>query len=125
MDSASKAKDRLAKLERGEAVEGGLGRSSITDVDSILKSIGWTAADIKHSQVMDELGRYGLADEFIEEQVARLHPKNTEVDTRRRARRLLQAVKLLTQDAEAARGSLNLAEVLQEPERMLSRRNRL
>jgi hypothetical protein len=84
-EAAAKAKERLVLLERGEAVSGGVSRA---DVGALLKSAGWTAADIKHALVLAELERLGLADAFIREEAARLHPVRN-ASTRRRARQLL------------------------------------
>jgi hypothetical protein len=53
---AAQAKERIARIERGEAVDGGLGRPmTYDDMASILKKAGWSDADIKHCEDMGEL----------------------------------------------------------------------
>jgi hypothetical protein len=53
---ADEAKGRIAKIERGETVEGGLGRPwNYADSVRILKAAGWTQADIKHALLLGQL----------------------------------------------------------------------
>ena len=62
---ADTAKERLAKIERGEDVQGGLGKP--IDVDEILRSAGWTAADFRHAETISELDKLGAFEEFLAE----------------------------------------------------------
>jgi hypothetical protein len=54
------AQERVAAIERGEAVAGGLGKPMTAD-DTIraLKAAGWTDADIDHMRVVTRLSRLG------------------------------------------------------------------
>jgi len=47
------AKDRLARLARGESVTGGLGKKF--DVDAAMKAAGWTPGDFRRSRLLSSL----------------------------------------------------------------------
>jgi hypothetical protein len=55
-ENAAKAKDRIARLERGETVEGGLGKPmTAEDAERICRAAGMTASDLRHAQVLAAL----------------------------------------------------------------------
>jgi hypothetical protein len=64
--NADRAKERLAKIERGEDVPGGLGKP--VDLEAVLLNAGFTKRDLERfrraSDFHDELERLGLEDEF-------------------------------------------------------------
>jgi hypothetical protein len=54
----STARDRIARLNNGEAVAGGLGKPvSYEDFLAILRDAGWTKRDFRHSRLMGTLNR--------------------------------------------------------------------
>jgi len=61
---AAEAKARIAKLENGEAVQGGLGAP--VDADIIARQAGWTESDIQHAVRVAELGNLGLFDDYLD-----------------------------------------------------------
>jgi hypothetical protein len=61
------AKERLAKIDRGEEVSGGLGKAM--SVEDNLRAAGWATADIEHCRVLATLKEVAWA-EFL----AALHP---------------------------------------------------
>jgi hypothetical protein len=63
--SADAARERLAKIHRGEEVSGGLGKP--ISFEDILRSAGYTAADFRHLRVVAELGEIGAFEEYIAE----------------------------------------------------------
>jgi hypothetical protein len=59
-DNAAAAKDRVERIERGEDVQGGLGKPMRReDFIKLLRQWGWTTADIKHLQVTAAIGERG------------------------------------------------------------------
>lgn len=50
---ATEAKDRIARIERGEDVQGGLGKP--LDVLKVLREAGWTEAQIRDAQLLASL----------------------------------------------------------------------
>jgi hypothetical protein len=57
------AKDRLARIDRGEEVAGGLGKPA--SFHDILRAAGWTTADIQHCRVVKELSKAGSFEEYV------------------------------------------------------------
>lgn len=57
------AKERIAKLRRGEDVPGGLGRPMTQK--QWLAAIGWTDKDLRNSRVLQDLYKIGAWDEAI------------------------------------------------------------
>jgi hypothetical protein len=55
--NAHSAKDRVARIQRGENVEGGYGKPA--DFHSVLREAGFTAADIRRCQAVAEISRRG------------------------------------------------------------------
>jgi hypothetical protein len=53
-DRAAAAKDRIARIERGEAVAGGLGKPAIKD---LAKTLGLSRSEFRHMQRLAELGK--------------------------------------------------------------------
>jgi hypothetical protein len=52
--------NEIAAIERGEVVDGGLGKPmTADDIIRILKAAGWTDADIDHARVMAQLSEHG------------------------------------------------------------------
>ena len=71
-EHAARAKERVERIERGENVEGGLGKQQI-DVEAILIDAGWTKADFKRARLLNELGD-GASEELLSE-VMRRHKR--------------------------------------------------
>jgi hypothetical protein len=67
-DAASKAdvaRERIAKIERGEDVQGGLGKPMTReDLEQIMRAEGMTTADIRHVDDVGKLSRAGLFDAY-------------------------------------------------------------
>ena len=68
-DAAGKvaaAQERLAKIERGEDVQGGLGKSmTIEDVVQAMRDAGWTDADFQHCRDLNTLDGWGLFEDYL------------------------------------------------------------
>jgi hypothetical protein len=62
-DRAAAAKDRIARIERGEAVAGGLGKPEIKD---LAKTLGLSRSEFRHMQRLAELGK-GEFEAFLED----------------------------------------------------------
>ena len=71
-EHAARAKERVERIERGENVEGGLGKQQI-DVEAILIEAGWTKADFKRGRLLQELGEG--ASEELRSEVMRRHKR--------------------------------------------------
>ena len=71
-EHAARAKERVQRIERGENVEGGLGKQQI-DICAILREAGWTKADFKRARLLNELGD-GASEELLSE-VMRRHKR--------------------------------------------------
>ena len=93
-DAAGKvaaAQERLAKIERGEDVQGGLGKPmTVEDVMQIMRDAGWTDADFQHSRDLNTLGNHGLFEQYLVACHA-ARRKATERFERRIAREMLRA----------------------------------
>ena len=72
------AKERLAKIDRGEEVSGGLGKA--TSLEDVLRAGGWTTAEIEHCRVVATMSEAALA-EFK----AAVSPSNPNYERRQRA----------------------------------------
>jgi hypothetical protein len=59
------AKARRERLERGEDVQGGLGKPMTWD--EMLKILGWTASDLRHASATARIGDLGAWDEYMAE----------------------------------------------------------
>jgi hypothetical protein len=59
------AKARRERLERGEDVQGGLGKPMTWE--EIVKILGWTASDLRHARATAQIGDRGAWDEYMEE----------------------------------------------------------
>jgi hypothetical protein len=70
------ARGQLARLDRGEEVSGGLGRSMTQeDCARILKAAGRTTSDIRHALDLAELSRIGgeqAFEDFLRESLRRM-----------------------------------------------------
>jgi hypothetical protein len=69
--NAERAKERLAKIERGEDVVGGLGKPMTReDVERIMLANGWTKGDLRGAErlstLLAELERRGIAGDYWE-----------------------------------------------------------
>jgi hypothetical protein len=62
--AAAVARDRIAKLKRGESVDGGLGKSR--DLDEILREAGFTSRDFRKMRQIGELDERAV-DELLQE----------------------------------------------------------
>ena len=78
-EHAARAKERVERIERGENVEGGLGKQQI-DVEAILIDAGWTKADFKRARLLNELGD-GASEELLSE-VMRRHKRGEDAAVR-------------------------------------------
>jgi len=78
-EHAARAKERVERIERGENVEGGLGKQQI-DIEAILKQAGWTKADFKRARLLHELGE-GASEELLSE-VMRRHKRGEDAAVR-------------------------------------------
>jgi len=62
------AKERLGRIERGEIVEGGIGKPmSLDDFEAILLKAGWTKQDIREAVQHAELSKIGAWEELMKE----------------------------------------------------------
>src|SRR5208282_6373409 len=64
-DNAARAKDRVARIERGEDVKGGLGKP--LDPNKVLRDLGFTKADIDQCVQSAAIDRLGMFDDLITE----------------------------------------------------------
>ena len=78
-EHAARAKERVERIERGENVEGGLGKQQI-DVEAILIDAGWTKADFRRARRLAELG--DRASEELSAEVMRRHKRGEDVAIR-------------------------------------------
>jgi hypothetical protein len=78
-EHAARAKERVERIERGENVEGGLGKQQI-DVEAILIEAGWTKADFRRARRLAELG--DRASEELSAEVMRRHKRGEDVAIR-------------------------------------------
>ena len=78
-EHAARAKERVQRIERGENVEGGLGKQQI-DICAILREAGWTKADFKRARILNELGD-GASEELLSE-VMRRHKRGEDAAVR-------------------------------------------
>ena len=62
-NAAKQAQDRLDAIQRGEPVEGGLGKP--VDLAALLKLDGWTEADLRHARLLGSMPEERF-EEFIE-----------------------------------------------------------
>ena len=65
-EKATEAKLRIDRLERGEAVEGGLSRP---DAMKILRDAGWTDRDFEHAMTLVKVCDLGGFDAYIDETI--------------------------------------------------------
>jgi hypothetical protein len=70
---AKVAQDRIERIERGENVEGGLGKP--IDVEAIMTAAGWTKADFRNVKVTAAIG--ALGEDVFKQFLAEAH-KNRE-----------------------------------------------
>lgn len=63
---AKAAEERVAAIERGDTVEGGLGKPF--NIEDFMKATGWTRADIDHSILLAGVPKEHM-DEFFDEQL--------------------------------------------------------
>ena len=63
--NAEAAKDRAARIKRGEAVSGGLGKQ--LDIERFLRDRGFTTADIEEVENIARLSKLGGFEELLEE----------------------------------------------------------
>ena len=78
-EHAARAKERVERIQRGENVEGGLGKQQI-DICAILREAGWTKADFKRARLLNELGD-GASEELLSE-VMRRHKRGEDAAVR-------------------------------------------
>ena len=64
-EHAARAKERVERIERGENVDGGLGKRQ--DVETVLRAAGWSDADIRHAAQIAKLGEIGAWEELMAE----------------------------------------------------------
>jgi hypothetical protein len=63
---ATEARERITKIEKGEVVQGGLGKSMTPeDVERILREQGWSTSDLKHCRIIHALSELGLFDAYV------------------------------------------------------------
>jgi hypothetical protein len=85
----AKFRERIAKLQNGEAVDGGLGKPiGFEQITNILKAAGWTKADIDHCWDVAELVK--LAGEGIVEIIVAKSVDAQHRISRRIVRRMLR-----------------------------------
>jgi hypothetical protein len=88
-DAAEKveaARERLAKIARGESVPGGLGKK--LDIVALLKAAGWTPAMFRHARLLAN-----LTEAELKVMLGRSHPKGhdaTDKIVEREARRIIR-----------------------------------
>jgi hypothetical protein len=82
-ERAARARERLAKLDRGEDVAGGLGKP--VNMDEVLRAAGWTDRDLEHARnshaLHSELEARGIDGDFWEA----LHKRREAADRRTQA----------------------------------------
>lgn len=65
--NAAMARDRIAKLEKGEDVPGGLGKPmTATDMCQMMRGFGWTTSDFQHASDLAELSELGTFEEYCD-----------------------------------------------------------
>jgi hypothetical protein len=90
--NAERARERLAKIERGEDVAGGLSKPMARQsFEHILLDAGWTNGDIRNAEhlanLLDELERHGVAKDFWNTLNKRKHNETADLRLRRQAER--------------------------------------
>ena len=64
---AAIARERIERLQRGEDLEGGLGKPMTgKDMERMLREQGWTDSDFRHAEHLSELERMGATDEYLD-----------------------------------------------------------
>jgi hypothetical protein len=85
----TRLRERIGKLQNGEAVDGGLGKPlGFAEIANILKGAGWTKADLDHCRDVNELVK--LAGEGILEIIATKSVNAQQRIARRIVRRMLR-----------------------------------
>ena len=52
-EKAAQARNRVARIERGEDAQGGLGQPVTYDVKRMLRDAGWTTSDMRHAELLN------------------------------------------------------------------------
>jgi hypothetical protein len=52
-EKAAQARNRVARIERGEDVQGGLGQPVTYDVKRMLRDASWTTSDMRHAELLN------------------------------------------------------------------------
>jgi hypothetical protein len=90
------AKERVARIKRGEDVSGGLGKPP-TDFERILREAGWTRKDIERADIVHTISQLGGFEELLEE-INAAHQQAEPAAVRRVLRRRLRLAGMLPSD---------------------------